>query len=69
MDLLFCRTCSPRDPRFLKQYTILKDHHLENIDSHHKAAFECLCREGQIREDDLVEALLHGHSESKHTCC
>ncbi|CAK8986603.1 unnamed protein product [Durusdinium trenchii] len=50
---------------FLKQYTILKDHHLENIDSHHKAAFECLCREGQIREDDLVEALLHGHPKNR----
>lgn len=49
---------------FKQKYAILKEDRLKNIDEHNKRAFEVLSTDGQISEESLVEALLHGHEKN-----
>jgi len=49
---------------FKQKYAILKEDRLKNIDEHHKRAFEVLSTDGQISEESLLEALLHGHEKN-----
>lgn len=49
---------------FKQKYAVLKEDRLKNIDEHHKRAFEVLSTDGQISEESLLEALLHGHEKN-----